>query len=659
MLFRPTTKTTPDAWARQNRIYPPSAAIPGPRDPGLTPYGIEFVRTAASAAYKRVVQVMAAQCGKTDGILDLIGHKLDQRPEPILYVGPNKQFLLEQFEPRVMALLDEAPTLRRKLARGKRMSKTRKLVAGVPVRLAHAGSSTALKSDPAALAITDELDELVANVKGQGDPVGLVDARGDTYGDGFCHVMVSTCSLGIKEVERDPANGLDLWKVQAPEDIESTIWRFWQQGTRHHWCWRCPGCGEWFVPRFDCLAFEGRGEELTTTPSIARATAVVICPANGCIIRNEEKAALNRGGRYVAPGQTIDENGNVVGDPPDSDTASFWVSGLCTPFKTFGDRAALYVEAVQSGNTERIRTVMNAGFGELWSPAAGEAPEWTDVWACRDVYVSGEVPAGVLFLTAGVDVQKRKLVFVIRGWGYRQESWLVSAGELHGDTKLDDAWLDLYALLTTEFPGGLMIRRAFVDSGFRPGDKDNGDENKVYEFCRRHSRLAFATKGYDRRPQPISVNRIDVLPSGGRPKYGLDLVRLDSDYLKRWVHERIHWPEGQPGGWHLPADITEDYCRQITNESRVRKPGGGYTWVPSGPRDYLDAEAMAYGAAKMLGVDRLINAPPPPPPEHAAREARADAAPPAAAPQPQPTVSMPPRPSGGWLGGRPQGWLRR
>jgi phage terminase large subunit GpA-like protein len=128
--------------------------------------------------YRRVVAVTSAQSGKTDNILDVIGARLDQRPAPILYVGPTKEFLTDQFEPRLMALLDEAQTLKSKVVRGRRMKKTLKLVAGVRVRLAHAGSSTALKSDPAALALIDEFDEMMANVKGQGDVLGLVEARG-------------------------------------------------------------------------------------------------------------------------------------------------------------------------------------------------------------------------------------------------------------------------------------------------------------------------------------------------------------------------------------------------------------------------------------------------------------------------------------------------
>ncbi len=649
-LLRPTAETTPDEWGAKNRTYPPTSGRPGPRDPSLTPYTIDFGRAVASRRYRRVVLAMMAQGGKTETLCDVLGQRLDQRPVPILYVGPNQQFLREQFEPRLMALLDEAPVLSGKVARGKRMTKTRKFVAGVPLRLAHAGSSTALKSDPAGLAITDEADELMANVKGQGDPVGLVDARGDTYED-FVHAMVSTPSRGMKETERDEASGLEFWKVQAAEDIDSTIWKFWQQGTRYHWTWRCPSCRERFVPRFACLDWDGRDND-TATPAQARATARLICPRNGCLIEEASKAEMNATGRYVAPGQTVTDDDVVVGEPPISDTASFWVSGLCSPFRTFGDRAAAYVEAAQSGDPEKVQTVVNAGFGELWAPMSGEVPEWKEVEACAHhvAYGRGEVPEGVLFITVAVDVQKRKLVFVVRGWGVRQESWLIDHGELHGDTRLDDAWVDLWEQVLDRDYGGLPVARAFIDSGFRPDKPEAGDVHKVYDFCRRHSRVCWATKGWERQRQPIRVATIEVTPSGKRPKFSLPLVHLDSDFMKEWVHSRIRWPEEQPGGWHLHSAVDEEYCRQVVNEARTRKPGGGWTWVKRGrAHDYLDAEAMAYAAAKMIGLERIPDG-----------FQKPDLAPPA----PTPTPSPPPQPQqrasrgGGWLGNS-RDWLKR
>lgn len=585
-------------------MYPPTSGRPGKRDPWLTPYAIPFARAVASRKYRRAVYCTSSQSAKTETLLDIIGQRLDQRPVPILYIGPNRQFLQEQFEPRLMALLDEAPVLADKVVRGKRMTKTRKLIAGVPLRLAHAGSSTALKSDPAGLAITDEADELMATVKGQGDPIRLVDVRGDTYED-FVHAIVSTPSKGMKETERDPVSGLEFWKVQDTTDIDSAIWSLWQQGTRYHWTWRCPQCGNRFVPRFSCLQWKDQ-DKGTATPTEARETAVVICPSNGCIIEDAQKEALNATGLYVAPGQSVSKDDVITGEPPPSSTASFWASGLCSPFRTFGDRAATYVEAVLSGDPNEIQAAMNAGFGELWAQVSGDAPEWKEVADRRMPYKRREVPSGVVRITVGVDVQKRKLVFVVRGWGVRQESWLIDHGELHGDTRLDDVWIDLWEQALDASYDGMPVDRAFIDSGFRPDDPENGDIHKVYDFCRRHSRLCWATKGHDKLRQPLMPSQIEVQSTGKRSKFGLTLMHLDSDFLKLWVHSRIRWPKGQPGGWHIYEEADEEYCRQMVNEARTRKPGGGYIWVPRGKaHDYLDAEALAYAASRMIGVERL------------------------------------------------------
>jgi phage terminase large subunit GpA-like protein len=255
----------------------------------------------------------------------------------------------------------------------------------------------------------------------------------------------------------------------------------------------------------------------------------------------------------------------------------------------------------------RVQTVVNASFGELWAPTSGDALPWEEVAKLRGTYSSGTVPEGVVFLTCGVDTQGNRLVYVIRGWGARQESWLIEANELWGETALDHVWTDLADLLEKRF-GGLHIRRCFIDAGFRPGKKDLVPEHKIYEFCRRHHRQVFASKGFDHRDAPLSVKRIDVDIKGRSSKFGLDLVRLDTDFLKSWVHQRLRWPVDQPGGWHLPSDATESYCKQIVSEARVRKQGGGHTWVQaSRDNHFLDAESLAYEAAYMLGVSRLTD----------------------------------------------------
>jgi phage terminase large subunit GpA-like protein len=440
---------------------------------------VPMARAVHGGAYKRVVMVCSAQSGKTENLIDLIGARLDQRPAPILYVGPIRDFLTDQFEPRLMSLLDEAETLSAKVVRGKRMKKTLKIVAGVPVRLAHAGSSAALKSSPAALALVDEYDEMLANVKGQGDPLGLVEVRGETYAD-FVTAITSTPSRGLIESELDERNGLRFWKIAVPEAVESAIWKLWQSGTRHHFCRPCLHCDKHFVPRFEQMRWPENA-----TPAEAAKAAQLECPHCGGLHQDADKQEMNARGLYVAPGQWVEE-GEVRGEPPDNAVISFWASGLASPFVSWGTRIERYVRALASGDPDQVQTALNAGFGECFTPAAGrDALDWQEIFQRRQPYRLKEVPAGVLRLGMAVDVQKLSLYYTIRGFGARGRSWLIDRGQLYGPTDDDEVWNALADFMLSPI-AGLQIERVFVDSGFRPNKPDAGDEHKVYEFTRRY-----------------------------------------------------------------------------------------------------------------------------------------------------------------------------
>ncbi len=616
-LIAPTRKTTPDDWARANRVYPDTAGIPGPRDPSLTGYMIPFARRVHSGAYRRVVAVTAAQSGKTDTVLDVIGARLDQRPAPILYVGPSSEFVRDQFEPRLMQLLDEARTLRAKVARGKRMKKTLKFVAGVKVRLGSAGSSTSLKSDPFALGIVDEYDEMVSNIKGQGDPLGLVEARGETYAD-FVTAIVSTPSQGLVETEVDPVSGLVMWRPGDPEQVESPIWRLWQAGTRHHFAWPCPHCGGHFIPMFKHLRWP-KG----ATPAQAKRQAYVECPSCHGVIEDHHKPEMIAGGVHIAPGQTIDEARDGVNEP-DNSTWSCWTSGLCSPFVSFGERAERYLVALQSGEPDKLQTVMNAGFGECHSIASGaDVPPHEEILAHRMPYRSGEVPAGGIRLAMAVDVQKWSLIYAIRAFGARGTSWLIEAGQLYGPTDDDTVWHDLEDRIITPI-GGMQIEKVFVDSGFRPDKPEAGSEHKVYEFARKWSWIVSPTKGRDTMNPPYRVTKIEVKPDGRKASYSINLVLLSTDFFKSLVMARLRTPIDAPGAFLLPEDVDEDYARQLTSEARIIEDGKP-RWVQrSRHNHFLDCEAMLAAAGYTMNVQRI--------PEGVTRKIEDEAGAPEAAP---------------------------
>lgn len=595
-----------------------------------------------AGGYRRFVGVCGAQMGKTDGMLDLIGSRLDQRPAPIIYVGPTLDFLTDQFEPRVMGLLDEAETLRNKVVRGRRMKKTLKWVAGVRLRLAHAGSSTALKSDPAALALIDEYDEMAGGVRKQGDVLGLVEARGETYAD-FSTVITSTPSRGILEVELDEESGLEFWsRNKEGADIESPIWSLWQEGTRHHWCWPCRHCNEFFVPRFKQLVYPKNA-----TPTQAKRAAAVSCPHCGGLHHEEDKAWLNARGAMVAPGQRAelrDDQPVVHGAPPESTTFSVWVSGLCSPFVSFGQRAETYLTALESGDGDRIQTAMNASFGELYNMTAGsDVPEWQEVMERRLPYAPGEVPTEAYRVVMGVDVQKFSLYYVIRAFGARGTSWKIDSGQLYGPTSEDDVWGALADLMLTPV-GGRAIEKVFIDSGFRPDKPEYGDEHKVYEFCRRFNWLCSPTKGKDVMSPPYRVSKIEVKPSGKKAAYSINLVWLSTDFFKSLLVSRIRTPLDKPGAFYVHNETDEDYCKQVTSEARVVVEGKP-TWVRrSRHNHFLDCEALCMAAGYVLNVQRI--------PEGGDREAPADetaddTSPPEGPPPPRPTAPPPAARSGG------------
>ncbi|MDI3269068.1 phage terminase large subunit family protein, partial [Pseudomonas sp. AL15] len=87
-------------------------------------------------------------------------------------------------------------------------------------------------------------------------------------------------------------------------------------------------------------------------------------PHCSSLISEESKEWMNDRGVFVAPGQSlvgftddgaqIEQGGDTVTvafglylAPLDCDSsASFWVSGLCSPWQTFGQRARKYVVAM-------------------------------------------------------------------------------------------------------------------------------------------------------------------------------------------------------------------------------------------------------------------------------------------------------------------------
>jgi phage terminase large subunit GpA-like protein len=539
-----------------------------------------IARAFSNPSYRMVVAVMGAQMGKTETIFNILGHRFSDGPYvPALYVGPTEKQARSVSTDRVLKMLKSTPILWDKLEKGSRNKVAEKWIAGVRLGFAWAGSATELSSHPAGLVVVDERDRMESDVGGEGDPVILAQARTKNYSSGKVGVFSTPTIEGA-----------------------SPIWSLWEEGTRGKWAWPCLHCHSWFVPVLSLLQWpEG------VTASQAEQVATVTCPHCGASHSSVERELLNARGDYLW--HEVDGSGTevCVASEPVNSTASFWVSGLASPWQSFGQVASALIKAYASREQERIQAVINTYGGELFK-TAGDAPLWSEVAALRMPYSRLTVPVGVQLVTMGADVQKRGIYYVVRGWGFNSESWLLDNGFVPGETEFDNVWILLSQVLMQKI-GDRVIQRAFVDSGYRPDDRHQRPEHAVYAWCRRHPGIAFPTKGQASQDAPVKASQIEVAPSG-RVRQTMQLWHLDSDYLKSWVHGRIRWPVGEIGAWHLYQDTDEDYCRQVVAEQLLIKPSGRRVWlVKNRSNHYLDAETNALAAALTLQIQSLRQLP--------------------------------------------------
>jgi len=545
-------------WADENRILPRGSSEPGPWRTSRTPYLKPIMDAVLHPKFKRIVVVAGSQLGKTELLLTIIGYRMDVDPAPILFVSASQRLAESVSTSRVMPMIRSTPALLDKLDKTRSKLKiTEKFISGQRLGFGWSGSAIELSSHPAHTVLIDERDRMGSNVEGEGDPVSLAEARTATYIDGKV-IVASTPTL----------------------EGASPIWDLYTGGTQSRWTWPCPDCQLYFAPELAFLQWDQKA-----TPQQAKRSAKLACPHCGSLIVDRHRASMNAAGRY-----------EITGDE-DSDTASFWISGLASPWRSWGDAAKQWVEAARSGEPGRVQAIKNTTFGELFR-LKGEAPEVSIVAGLRGGYQSNELPADARVLTCGVDMQKSLLYYAVRAWGASGTSWLILHGELWGETDQPAVW-DSLAELLAESWGTKQIRAMLVDSGFRP--------DMAYAFARRFPGRVHPSKGHSEQATPVRIQRIELDSRRKTSRRGTAVAHVDANFCKSYVHGRLVWPQDQPGAWHLPGDATDDYCDQLVAESRITKPNGDVVWVQDGKRanHYLDAEALNVAAAHLLNAHQL------------------------------------------------------
>lgn len=595
--LRPRESLSVDAWADRYRVLAgETSAEPGPWRTERTPYLRQIMADLSDdAPHEEVVLMFGTQLGKSESGLNWLGYGMHHDPGPMMLILPTVDISKRFSKQRLAPMIRETPPLRERIREARsRDSGNTTLVKEFPggiLVVTGANSAAGLASMPSRMLYADEIDDYPDDVDGQGEPLGLATARQDTF--------ARRKRLLSSSPKRPPGF--------------STIERRFDAGTRFRYWVPCPHCGE-----FQVLEWGGKdlahGLKWRGDPS----TAHYVCAHCGAEIAEHAKPQMLADGQWRA-------------EDPGARVRSYHLSSLYSPLgwlswativREFLEAAA----ALEQGVTAPMKTWRNTRLALCWAePGARLAVNQLRERATRvGAHRLRQVPDCALVLTAGVDVQDNRLEVGVWGWGPGDESALVDHSVLPGDPAQPDLWERLDAYLSTRFRrasgASLGVEAVAIDTG-------GHFTHVVYGYVRERSpgrRVAgdgiawvqrfYAIKGLDRPGMPVKgrANSVDINYRGQLIKRGVQLWMVGVNSAKDLLYARLRHERPGPGFVHVPADVTDDWCEQMTVEARVQARtarGVRMVWsCPAGKRNEAwDCAVYALFAAHALGIERYTS----------------------------------------------------
>lgn len=570
--WAPPPRMSVSEWAERYRYLSPEASA----EPGLwrnsrAPHLVAPMDCLSPYSdTERVVLWVSSQTGKTETILNFIGYIVDLDPGPILAIQPNVTPMGEAFsKDRVSPMLRDSPTLAAKTGQAKARASastiTHKTFTGGHLTIAGANSPAGLASRPIRYLVCDELDRW--EITKEGDPLLLARKRLQTF----------RARRASKELV-----------VSSPTYADVGICaEYGRCDQQWEWHLACLHCGETQYPTLKNFACE------TKTVSDLR----YICAHCGAEHTLDQSDRVKAGGRWVC-GQ--DGPGLSVG---------FRMNQWSSPFARWDDTWQEWAAA--GDDPGRRQAVVNTVFAEPWE-GEGEQIE-PHALSLRAEDWGDAVPAAVLGITVGVDVQVDRLELEVVGWGPAMESWSLAYEILAGEPTAGEVWDELTDFLSVPWKTAdgrtLTPVATCIDSG--------AYTQHVYGYVkRRRDQRIIPIKGADGLSRdPIAGSRADRLRRmAKRARDGRPPEILGVDALKLTLHHYLRAAPGKAGYCHFPLGRDPEWYSQLTGERLISVIGkdrrAERRWVQSYRHvEALDCRVYAMAAALLADVQAMRAAP--------------------------------------------------
>jgi phage terminase large subunit GpA-like protein len=477
------------------------------------------------------------------------------------------------------------------------------------------------------IALTD-YDRMADNVGDEGSPFDLAYMRTTTFG-----------SLAMTVAESSPSRSITdpRWIASTPHEAPPTtgILALYNRGDRRRWHWPHMKCGEYFEGSFRHLKWDEKANALDAADTVR-----MLCPYCGGEIRPIERIIMQQYGVWLKDGQTINEQGEIIGKGPRSHIASFWLNGVAAGFQTWQELVVKFLNASReyenTGSEEALRQFYNNDLGEPYRSKAEELERLPEILQSRAEPL-GEciVPDGVRLLVAAVDVQKNAFVVQVHGIGpgapfditivdrftiYKSER-LDSDGDrlwVHPGTYLEDWDLLVDQVMLKTYPlnnrsGKVMtIKLTVCDSGGYSRQRGEGVTTMAYEFYRNLRKRGLASRFHlvKGEPRPQAPRAYIDFPDQRRKdkmaaaRGDVPVLFLNSNVLKDALSNRLDSITPGKGMIRFPDWLPTWFYKELCAERRTEK---GWDNTQGTRNEAWDLLYYTLGAcaSQLLQVERI------------------------------------------------------
>lgn len=553
-------------WSDENIILAArNAAEPGPYRISRTPFWIEVAEALSpSSPIQKVIVMKSAQIGFSQLMFNWIGFCAATTPAPILLVQPTTELAERVSKQRIASLIEETDVLRNLVSPDKAKSTGNTILlkefgSGAILLITGANSPVGLRSMPVRFVALDEASAYPLDVGGEGSAIALAEKR--------------TATFKRKKIL--------IGSTPTVKDADITEAEFLRTDQRRYFV-PCPHCGGIQCLQWKNIIWNNDDPE----------TARYRCEHCQSEIHEYQKREMLENGFWQATAPAESER-----------VRGYHISALYSPWMTWAEIVREFLDSKH--DAPRLKTWVNTILGETFEEEYSAKVGAHELMQRCEEYEPGMAPAGVMVVTAGVDVQDNRVAIKIKGWGKDEESWLISYQEIMGDPGRPELWKQVENVLSQpirhETHADLKVSAACIDSG-------GSFTHQVYLFCREHrAKNWLAIKGQSQRGKPAigKASRVDVNWKGQTLKKGAEVFPVGSDTVKSIVYGRLKHNESGPGFLHFHSAVDVTYFEMLTAEKQTIRYVKGFPvkeWTKkAGARnEALDCEVYSFAALQFI-----------------------------------------------------------